>query len=230
MVSKMNAFFRKNGTLFISVILILSVFVLNMTAQKSIHETMASLRHVPISRIQTDRNTVALTFNLTESDNVDLILKKLGSRKATFFISREYLYLHPEKVREIADKGHGTGLLESQLKNTERAVIFDKLADRIEEAAAMTGVNCNSVRIEQNKYDGDGISAIYSLGLYPVQWSADSYSENFRKGDIILAENTAELDRLLEKIEKSGYTTVPAEDLLIKGSYTVDINGTMLPD
>lgn len=226
----MNAFLKKKSTLILSVILITGVLVLNLTAQISVRETMASLRHVPISRVQTDKNAVALTFNLTESDSADLILSKLGGRKATFFVSREYLYLHPEKVKEIADKGHGIGLLESQLKNSERAVVFDLLADRIEETAAITGVGCNLIRIEQNKYDGEGINAIYSLGLYPVQWSADGYSESFHKGDIILVEDIAELDRLLERIEKSGYATVPAEDLLIKGSYSVDIDGTMLSD
>lgn len=229
-VSKMNEFFSKKRTLVLSVIIILSVFALNLTAQRSINEAMAALRHIPISRVLTDKNAVALTFNLTADDNADLILSRLGSRKATFFISREYLYLHPEKVKEIADKGHGIGLLESQLKNTERAVIFDTLSERTEETAAVTGVNCNLIRIEQNKYDGDGISTIYSLGLYPVQWSADGYSEHFNKGDIILIENIAKFESLLESIEKSGYAAVPAEALLIKGSYSVDIDGTMLPE
>lgn len=226
---KTNAFLKEKRNFYISFFILAVVLILNFSALHTVKDAMASQRHVPITCVQRNDNIVALTCNLTSDSNIELILEKLGTNKATFFISQDYIHENPDTVKEIINKGHTIGLLESQLKNMERNSIFDLMSERIEETTQITGVNCNLIRIEHNRYDGESINAILSIGLYPVQWSTDSSADDFSSGDIILINEECDYERLFANIEKNGCKTTTVDDLLIKGSYCVDINGTMIP-
>jgi len=225
----MNDKIGKKSYLITAILLALSVSILNYYAQSSVKSAMAVQRHIPVSSIQTATNCVALTYNMNEESNVDIILSKLKNNKITFFISDEYFHRYPMRVQKIIDSGHSVGLLERQLKKVDRTVLFDTLANCIEEMSFLTCINCNTVRIETNRYDSEAINAIYSIGLYPVQWSATDSNQKFKSGDIILITDNCNYDLLFKNIEKSGCKIATVNNLLIKDSYYVDANGTMIP-
>lgn len=225
----MYMIFKTKRNLYISFFVLAAVLVLNFSALRTVKDAMASQRHVPIACVQCDDNAVALTCNLTKEQDAELILQKLGNSKATFFASRDYISENPDTIENIVKNGHTIGLLESQMKNMERSSIFDLMSQQIEETARITGINCNLIRIENNRYDGESINAIFNIGLYPVQWSADSSADDFSSGDIILLNADCDFEKLFAKIEKNGCKTTTVDNLLIKGSYSVDINGTMIP-
>lgn len=192
----------------------------------AVEYTMARRHTPPITCVQMSENYVALTFEPKNSDEIDRITQALGAAKATFFVTPTFLSKNAEQIVRLEQNGHEIGILEKGLKKSKDD-IYSILAGDIEFAAHVLKRNCSLIRFHNNRYDNDTVSAVFSVGLYPIQWSADSYCEQFSCGDIILVEADADISNLLKKITADGLETASVSELLIKGSYTVDISGQM---
>lgn len=223
----MSAFFRKNSDLLLSIFIISAVLLLNFTAHSSVSDVIASQKQTPILCVQTQQNAVSVTFDVKSGCDTDCIAKELGDSKAAFFVSTGFLEQNPEKAAELIAGGHSVGLLENGLKGKSREKILELLTKDLRLFSEKTGCECRLVRFENNIYDGKCVNTAFSLGLCPIQWSADSSAENFSAGDIILAESTDGISELLLKIKKDGCRTAAVDDILIDKPYYVDINGVM---
>ena len=210
----------------------LSLAVLNIllfSADRAV-KAMAGKMHVPISCVQTDENKLALTFDIEEKTDIDKIINELKSEKATFFISEKCFDCQPHKMAEILKNGNEIQLLEENLKGKTREEIFDRLAERIERASFVLKLNCDKIRFYNNLYDNNSVKTVYGLGLYPVQWSADSTAEYFSAGDIVRVEEDTDISEFVEELKREGFQLVTVSELLLKENYKIDLSGVQISD
>lgn len=220
---------KKKTLLLVSALVLVTLSGAVFTADKAV-EAMAAKHHVPICCVETHEKKIALTFDLTESSDAERIEKSLKGETATFFISEDYFEKNPQNVKELCDSGHEIQLLEENLKGKTKEEIYDRLSQRIERTSFVLGMNCDKVRFYQNLYDNNSVKAVYSLGLYPVQWSADSSAEYFSAGDIIRADEDTNVESLITSLKNDGYDFVTVSELLYKENYRIDLNGTQFSD
>jgi peptidoglycan/xylan/chitin deacetylase (PgdA/CDA1 family) len=117
-----------------------------------------------------------------------------------------------------------------------------------EKIAAVTGVTPNLFRCPYGEYDDHVIKALNSMGMYTIQWDVDSLdwkdltadqivqrvTSRISPGSIVLFHNAAKntpaaLPAIIEYLLANGYQIVPISELLLKGEYTIDHTGRMLP-
>lgn len=208
------------------------LIVLNMllfSADRAV-KVMAGKMHVPILCVQTQEKKLALTFDLEEKTDIDKIIKELKGEKATFFVSEKCFECEPQKMAEIMNNGYEIQLLEENLKDRTKEEIYDRLAQRIERTSFILKFNCDKVRFYNNLYDNNSVKAVYSLGLYPVQWSADSTAEYFSAGDIIRVEKETDISKFVEALKKDGFQLVTVSELMLKENYKIDLSGVQISD
>ncbi len=188
-------------------------------------ELRDSKGEAPVSSIDVNENAVMLTVNVYENTNTEVLLDGFADTKATFFISEAFQEKYPEKVQKIAEKGHSIGIMEDDMKALSCNEIYDRLAVRIERLARITNKNIDIVRFDSDGYDVNCIKSIYSVGLLPVQWSADDTEKSFSQGDIVLIKNEKNIDSLVRKIAANGYETKTVDSLIYRNAYVVDYRG-----
>ena len=225
--------------IFVSVVLVILSATL-MSASRS--------RLLPIYSVDRSDNLVSLTFDAAWSaDDTDDIVRLLDSYgvKATFFCVGTWVEAHPDAVKKLHDAGHE--IMNHSDKHphitniSEEKFIEDTLTCN-ERIKAITGVEPTLYRGPYGEYDNKTVAAIEKLGMYYIQWSADTVDwkpendskkqiENVMKrlesGGIILMHNGTEhtvetLAGLLENIKNKGYKIVPVTELIYKDGYTID--------
>ncbi len=201
---------KRNTISVIMIILCLTAVFLPASAGA----VMNTMRTVPITKLRSDK--LALTVNVYENTDIDALTAALGEKKATFFISEEFSDLHADKVRGLAVSGHGIGILEKDLSSLSQKELNDRLAERIEQLAFLSGRNTDLVRFDNIDPDGYSIGAVLRLGLYAVQWSADESQKHFSAGDIILLTDKADITSVLKKITADGYETIAVSGKLLR--------------
>ncbi len=179
----------------------------------SVGAVMGTIRTVPITKLRSDK--LALTVNVYENTDIDTLAAALGENKVTFFISEEFSDLHADKVKWLALSGYGIGILEKDFASLSQKEINDRLAERIEQLAFLTGKNTDLVRFDNINPDTYSIGAVFSLGLFAVQWSADESKKHFSAGDIILLTEKADITSVLKKITADGYETIAVSGKLL---------------
>ncbi|MCQ2485136.1 MAG: hypothetical protein MJ168_07360 [Clostridia bacterium] len=220
--------YNEKFTFFLSCLVILTLIITDFSTRTTVKNAMASRAHIPITCVENHSREVALTYNLHPCSDIDFILSELGDTTITFFADESTLLFQPQKIKAIRSKGHEVGILRSDLKGRTQQEIFDIIADTIEEFSFISEKNNELVRFEMNLYDSNAVRAVFTLGLYPVQWSTDSTVGNYTEGDIILITDDTDIGKLLEKINADGLKTVPVGKLLIKNNYKIDLSGEMI--
>lgn len=215
-------------TAILSCLVIIMLIIADFSTRTTVRNAMANRAHIPIMCVENHEKEVALTYNLNQYSDIDYILGSLKETKATFFVDESTLLYKPDKIKEMRLKGHEVGILRSDLKNRTQQEIYDIIADTIEEFSYISEENSDLVRFEMNNYDSNAVKAIFSLGLFPVQWSTDGTVGNYSEGDIILITDDTDIPTLLKKINADGLKAVTVGELLIKDNYSVDLNGEMI--
>lgn len=167
---------------------------------------------LPISKTETNGKFLALTVNVYESTDTDAFLEILEENKATFFISEVFQESYPQKVKEIAEKGHTIGLLIDYENNLSRNDLYDLLAVRIERMSRITGKNAELIRFDKENYDENSVRNIYSIGLLPVHYS-ESKNE-LSPGEILLVDNHKAVDRIIKKTVAEGFKAATVDELI----------------
>lgn len=222
----MKVFVIKKRSISLFVNIVLAVFVVTvLLTEVAVNPVMANRRNDPITCVETDKNEVALTFNLTQMTDIEAIMKALGENKATFFVNADYLQLFPAEVKRLSDAGHCIAILAENLRGKTKNEVNDVLADRVESMARVTKLNPDLVRFDGNSYDGNCVKATFTLGLYPVQWSSDDTVEVYYAGDIILVTNMSGISDFVQKLTKGGFTLVTVDNLILKSDYEIDLSG-----
>ena len=244
---------EKIQTYFVS---ILTVGVLIITANMStaqILPTSSSERALPIYKVKTEENKVALTMNCAWSaEDIDRILETLEKNevKITFFIVGEWAEKYPETVKKIYEAGHEIGTHSNTHPHVEQLSAEKNLEEiklGVEKLQKITGEKTRLYRTPYGEYNDTVINTARENGCYTIQWNIDTLDykgltgdemwgrikEKLQKGSIILTHNGTEhtadsLDMLLKNIKTNGYQVTTVSDLIYKDNYIIDNNGTQI--
>jgi hypothetical protein len=210
--------------------LIINIFlaffvVFMLTLSTTYTAVMANKQHDPITSVETDEKKVAITFNIDEKSDINTAIENLGENDATFFLSSGFVELHPDKVKILSDKGYGIGILESDMKNKNKNQINDTVAGDLEEQTCVTMKSTELIRFNLNEYDNNSVKAIFTLDLYPIQWSCDDKVEAYSNGDIILVTDYEHIGAFIQKLKSNGFSLTPVDKLILKDNYKIDLSG-----
>jgi peptidoglycan-N-acetylglucosamine deacetylase len=213
--------------------------------------TFASItKKLPIYSVDTQDKKVAITFDASwGTDNTNSILNTLDKYnvKATFFLVGEWCDDYPDKVKEIAKRGHEIGNHSNKHPNFT-TISKDKIIKEVEATNAkllsLTGEVPKLFRFPEGLYNDLAVETVESSGLISVQWDVDSVDwkaygadkeydkvvKNVKPGSIVLFHNDAKytpetLPKIIENLQKQGYEFVKISDLVMKDGYYIDNNG-----
>jgi peptidoglycan-N-acetylglucosamine deacetylase len=236
-------------------IIILLIFSLFVTVMKIGNVSVFSnnKRRLPIYYVDTTEKRVAITFDASwGKDNTDEILTVLDKYdvKATFFVLGAWVDDHPDKLKEIFDRGHEIG------NHTDRhpdmnTITKEKLINEIkitdEKIKRITGKATFLFRCPSGDYNDMIIETVESTKHFCIQWNVDSidwkgegadieYNRVIKRtvpGSILLFHNEAihtpqNLPRIIEYLQKKGYTFVTVSDLIYKENYYIDNTGKQI--
>ncbi len=225
--------------------------VIVLTATETVGKTT---RLTPVYSVARQDKAIALTFNAAWGDGTtDAVLQTLKDCgvRATFFFVGDYAQRYPESVKKIYNAGHELGNHSMRHKDPTKqdaAALAEDMEACGELIASLTGVKPLLYRAPSGSYNNQTVETALSLGLTPIQWSADSIDwkdpspeeiENrilrrVSPGGILLfhlgKENTAQaLPQILHKLTAQGYTFCTVGELLLQGETVVDGNGVQRP-
>lgn len=202
-------------------ILLTIIFLITTFGLSATESATVLVNEMPVTRVRTKDNKVALSVNVYENTDIDAVLTALGDAKATFFISEEFEFLHGDKVRQLISDGHTVGILEVKLTDNTDNEINDRMAERIEKLSFLTGKNCQLVRFNSDAFDRKCINAVSALALHTVQWSTDDTTEKVQSGDIILITGESEIKDFIKKITDDGFKTTTVDGLIFKNNNSI---------
>ena len=171
--------------------------------------------------------------------------------KTTFFLVGDWVEKYPESVKEISKRGHDVGNHSNTHPHMTQMSVDDmnmQIQTCNEKIKALTGKCPTLFRAPYGDYNNDVVKTVKANNMYCVQWDVDSLdwkdptpnqitlniTNKLKDGSIILmhngATNTPEaLPMVIEAIKAQGYEIVPISQILLKGNYTTDVQGKMLP-
>jgi polysaccharide deacetylase family sporulation protein PdaB len=202
---------------------------------------MSTKEKLPIYSVDMKEKKVAITFDASwGADKTDSILDTLDKYnvKATFFLVGNWCDDYPNKVKEIAKRGHEIGNHSNKHPNFT-TISKEKIIKEVEITNAkimeLTGQSPRLFRFPEGVYNDSAIETINQSGLTSIQWDVDSVDwkangaeleydkviKNVKPGSIVLFHNDARytpetLPKIIEFLQKEGYEFVRVSDLLIK--------------
>ena len=244
---------EKIQTYFVSILTVGVLIIIANMSTAQILPTSSSERALPIYKVKTEENKVALTMNCAWSaDDIDRILETLEKNevKITFFIVGEWAEKYPEAVKKIYEAGHEIGTHSNTHPHVEQLSAEKNLEEiklGVEKLQKITGEKTRLYRTPYGEYNDTVINTARENGYYTIQWNIDTLDykgltgddmwgrikEKLQKGSIILTHNGTEhtadsLDMLLKNIKTNGYQVTTVSDLIYKDNYIIDNNGTQI--
>lgn len=244
---------EKIQTYFVSILTVGVLIIIANMSTAQILPTSSSERALPIYKVKTEENKVALTMNCAWSaDDIDRILETLEKNevKITFFIVGEWAEKYPEAVKKIYEAGHEIGTHSNTHPHVEQLSAEKNLEEiklGVEKLQKITGEKTRLYRTPYGEYNDTVINTARENGCYTIQWNIDTLDykgltgdemwgrikEKLQKGSIILTHNGTEhtadsLDMLLKNIKTNGYQVTTVSDLIYKDNYIIDNNGTQI--
>lgn len=204
-------------------------------------------RLVPIYCVARDDRACAVTVDATWGDDKTIALLDLFDKhglKVTFFLAGHWIKSYPDKVREIASRGHELGN-HSWTHPHMSALSRDKVRDELERTqqaiADLVGKRPSVFRPPFGDYTNTVITVAKECGLDTIQWSVDSLDwkdlsagqihervmKRVRPGAIILFHNAGKnsveaLDWIIRDLKTEGYAMLPVSQLLLEGETYID--------
>ena len=244
---------EKIQTYFVSILTVGVLIIIANMSTAQILPTSSSERALPIYKVKTEENKVALTMNCAWSaEDIDRILETLEKNevKITFFIVGEWAEKYPETVKKIYEAGHEIGTHSNTHPHVEQLSAEKNLEEiklGVEKVQKITGEKTRLYRTPYGEYNDTVINTARENGCYTIQWNIDTLDykgltgdemwgrikEKLQKGSIILTHNGTEhtadsLDMLLKNIKTNGYQVTTVSDLIYKDNYIIDNNGTQI--
>ena len=244
---------EKIQTYFVSILTVGVLIIIANMSTSQILSTSSNERVLPIYKVKTEENKVALTMNCAWSaDDIDRILETLEKNevKITFFIVGEWAEKYPEAVKKIYEAGHEIGTHSNTHPHVEQLSAEKNLEEiklGVEKLQKITGEKTRLYRTPYGEYNDTVINTARENGYYTIQWNIDTLDykgltgdemwgrikEKLQKGSIILTHNGTEhtadsLDMLLKNIKTNGYQVTTVSDLIYKDNYIIDNNGTQI--
>ena len=208
-------------------------------------------RLVPVYRVSRSDKAIALTIDAAwNADKTSFILDTLDKYqiKATFFLCGVWVKAYPDKVREIAARGHEIGnhsLTHPHLNRLSAEEIRKEISALDDEIERLTGKRTTLFRAPFGEYNDTVVATVRDMGYEVVQWNLDTVDwkegrssdtilnaviPKLSDGSIILSHNNGYeietyLPKLIEQALAEGYRFVTVSELLPEGERTVDNNG-----
>lgn len=207
-------------------------------------------RIIPIYSVETDKKTVALTFDAAwGNEDTDAIIDILKEYEApsTFFVTGDWAKRFPEDVKKLYSAGHDIANHSDSHPHIENMSYEELKADTLacnERIKKITGAYPLLYRGPYGEYNNTLIEMLHSINMYYIQWDVDSLdwknpspermernvTERVKNGSIVLlhngAKNTAKaLPSILNALKNDGYEFVLVKDLIYKEKYITDITG-----
>ena len=193
------------------------------------------------------KNKIAITIDDSFFDEyTEAILDVLDKHncKATFYITHTLLKKNPDRVIEIAKRGHELGnhtMTHSPFKGLHAQRKLWEIITLNLWVKTITDIDMSTIRFPTGSYDDEAIVFSKVLNMYPIGWSINSNDYEFNdlekayehtisqkagSGDIVLLHNgydfSAELiDRLLTYWEAQGLSFTTVTDLVYTRDFTV---------
>lgn len=215
---------------------------------------LAVKRILPIYSVEREDKVISVTFDASWGGDKTMAILDLLDKydaKATFFLVGIWVDKYPELVKAIVARGHEIGnhsdshpymtkISESKMRQELKG-----MSDKVE---ALTGHRPTLFRPPYGDYNNTVVSVSRDEGYEVVQWSIDSLdwknrgvddlvkraTNNVQQGDIILFHNDSEyivqaLPAILEYYQSQGFKMIPAGEILLEGSTTIDVQGKQHP-
>lgn len=239
---------------FLAVVLVVSATAIaikvNTTQTVGLEE-----RLLPIYRVDTDKNQVALTFNAAwEADEVEQVLQILNEydAKCTFFVLGEFVEKNPEAIKMITEAGHE--IANHSTSHPDMTTIApEKISEEISRCDELISeVSSNSVKLfraPSGAYSNSVITVAKKLGHTVIQWDVDSRdwmtdssinsiykncTTDTKSGSIILFHigtknglTPEALPLVLDNLASQGFSFVKVSDMMypIDNTSYIDLKG-----
>lgn len=241
----MNAFFVFSASkikkyFFLTIALVFAVGVI-YTERDNI-TVFSPQQPVAIYNVPTERNVVALTFDISWGDKrlepILEVLKEKNVKAATFFVSSVWSQQHPELVKKIQEAGYEIGSHGHKHDNYS-TLTDDEIRSQITTAHSIitevTGTSPNLIRLPNGDFDKRVLKIASELQYQVIQWDTDSMDwlsigtekiadrviSRAHPGDIILmhASDSAKqthlaLPIIIDQLREKGYDFLSVSELL----------------
>lgn len=228
---------------------------LNISKGATVETSSSNQKLLPIYNVQTEENKVAFTMNCAwNAEDIDSILETLknNNTQITFFMVGDWIEKNPDAVRKINEAGHEIAShsdTHPHVNNLSYEKHKEELRKANEKIEKVTGRKTDIYRAPYGEYNNTVIKSATDEGYFTIQWNLDTLDytgitgdemwnrlkNKIKAGDIILSHNgtkhTADsLDMLIKNITAKGLKIVKVSDLIYKEDYTIDSNGTQIPN
>jgi peptidoglycan-N-acetylglucosamine deacetylase len=210
-------------------------------------------KRLPIYSVDMEEKKVAISFDASwGSDKTDSILEILDKYnvKATFFLVGGWCDDYPDKVKDIAKRGHEIGNHSNKHPNFT-TISKDNIIKELEATNAkilnLTGEAPKLFRFPEGAYNDLAVETVENSGLVPVQWDVDSVDwkaygvdkeydkvvKSVKPGSIVLFHNDAKytpetLPKIIEYLQKEGYEFIKLSDFIMKDGFYLDHTGRQI--
>ncbi|MBE3101789.1 MAG: polysaccharide deacetylase family protein [Firmicutes bacterium] len=246
---------KKTMRLFlVASLVLLSFLFVNIDQDQTISVFLNTRKELPIYSVQTEEKKIAISFDAAwgaeyTSKIMDILEEK--NIKTTFFLVGFWVEKYPDKVKEIAQRGHeiaNHSTTHPQMSKLGKEQIISEIMStqkKIEELAGDRAVRL--IRPPFGDYNDLLINTCREIGFYPIQWDVDSLdwkelgvspmydrvTKKVQNGSIILFHNNAKytteaLPSILDYLLAEGYTIVPVSELIHYGEYRIDHTGKQI--
>ena len=213
----------------------------------------SSAEHImPIYRVQRDDAVIALSFNLSTTDDVHTrrVLNALNNANvsATFFVTGQWVRDNRALAIEMANGGHELMNLSDDhglLRRLSPTHLQQNLAACSLAIYEIAGIEPALFRAPYGEYDPRLVEMANAMGMQAVQWSVDSGDWRGLRADAIvsqvlerafpgaivllhsnLAETALAMPKLIEQLTSAGYEILPLSQLIYQGEYVISLTGT----
>lgn len=161
---------RKPAIYILSALLILAILIpIGVSANSKL---------IPIYRVKTEENKIALTFDVAwEAYDLEEILEVLSDHgaKATFFVTGDWARRYPDGVRAIMANGHDVQNHSDSHPHVANLSAEEIAADAAKCSNEITAITGKGVKYYRSPYGEYNNTVIESLSDYQViQWDVDS--------------------------------------------------------
>jgi polysaccharide deacetylase family sporulation protein PdaB len=237
------------------VIILLSITFIKANESNAVSVFLNNRKQLPIYSVATHEKKIAISFDAAwGAEYTSKIMDILEERdiKTTFFLVGFWVDKYPERVREIAERGHEVAnhsTTHPEMSKLNQEQIIKEIITtqkKIEDLAGNRAVRL--LRPPFGDYNDLLIQTCKELDFHVIQWDVDSLdwkemgvdhmfnrvTEKVGNGSIVLFHNNAKyitdaLPLILDYLLDKGYAIVPVSELIYKESYRLDHTGRQYP-
>lgn len=236
-------------------LILLSITLVQAYESEAVSVFLNVKKELPIYSVGMEEKKLAISFDAAwGAEYTSKIMDILEERdiKTTFFLVGFWVDKYPERVEEIAQRGHEVAnhsTTHPEMSKLSREQIISEIMTtqkKIEDLAGKHSVRL--LRPPYGDYNDLLIQTCRELDFHVIQWDVDSLdwkeqgvqhmfdrvTKKAGNGSIVLFHNNAKyiteaLPLILDHLLAEGYTIVPVSELIYQENYRLDHTGRQYP-